>query len=110
VTTSRPSASPQASPAVATGGYGPTPTPQPQPTEQWTGAGVLFRASFQIDGKQAYRLTNNQNQHVCYIVAQPGFNLEPYVNRYVNLYGKAGYCSETVRACYFAVRYAQPVQ
>jgi hypothetical protein len=99
-------------PTTATGGYGPTPaTPAPQ-SERYSGWGYLFKAGFQIDGKQAYRLTSTQNQHVCYIIAQPGFNLESYVNRFVNLYGTPGYCSETVRATFIAARYAytQPPQ
>jgi hypothetical protein len=97
---------------AATGGYGPTPPTAAPQTEQYSGWGYLFKAGFEISGKQAYRLTSNQNQHVCYIIAQPGFNLDPYVNRLVNLYGTPGYCSETIRATYIAARYAytQPPQ
>ena len=54
-----------------------------------SGPGRLSRASFFIDGKQAYVLT--QGQLWIYVTALPGLNLEPYVNRTVNLYGLIAY-------------------
>ena len=53
---------------------------------------------------------SGQCQLVCYVIAQPGLNLDAYANRYVDLYGQLGYRSETVRAYFLSASYAKPVQ
>jgi hypothetical protein len=58
---------------------------------QWSGWGWLRRAPFFVDNKQAYVLENSQGMPRLYVTAQPGVNMESYVNRTVNLYGKMMY-------------------
>jgi hypothetical protein len=58
---------------------------------QWSGWGWLRRAPFFVDQKQAYALENSQGSLRLYVTAQPGVNLDSYLNRTVNLYGKLNY-------------------
>jgi len=58
---------------------------------QWSGWGWLRRAPFFVDNKQAFALENSQGSLRLYVTAQPGVNLDSYVNRTVNLYGKMIY-------------------
>jgi SH3-like domain-containing protein len=58
---------------------------------QWSGWGWLRRAPFFVDSKQAFVLENSQGMPRLYVTAQPGVNLESYVNKSVNLYGKMTY-------------------
>jgi hypothetical protein len=58
---------------------------------QWSGWGWLRRAPFWVDNKQAYALENSQGSLRLYVTAQPGVNLDSYLNRTVNLYGKLTY-------------------
>jgi uncharacterized protein YgiM (DUF1202 family) len=60
-------------------------------TCQWSGWGWLRRAPFWIDNKQAFVLENSQGMPRLYVTAQQGVNLDNYVNRSVNLYGKMIY-------------------
>ena len=77
--------------------YSPVPAAgQAQPSSssancQWSGWGWLRRAPFFVDNKQAYALENSQGSLRLYVTAQPGVNLDTYVNRTVNLYGKMNY-------------------
>ena len=52
-----------------------------------SGPGNLRRAAFQIDGHAAFVLEDYQGYVRVYAVAQPGLNLEPFVNRRVELFG-----------------------
>lgn len=70
-------------------GYSPQPTNQAP--MQSSGLGRLRRAGFFVDGKQAYVLENSQGRPQYYVTATPNLNLEPYVNRVVNLVGVAVY-------------------
>jgi len=63
----------------------------PAPVVQPSGPGQLRRAGFFVDGKQAYVLENSQGRPLLYVTAQTGLNLEPYVNRNVELYGPVIY-------------------
>lgn len=65
--------------------------PQPTPIVQPSGPGRLRRAGFFVDGKQAYVLENSQGRPLLYVTAQAGLNLEPYVNRTVELFGPTVY-------------------
>jgi hypothetical protein len=58
---------------------------------QWSGWGSLRRAPFFVDQKQAYALENSQGSLRLYVTAQPGVNLDSYLNRTVNLFGKLSY-------------------
>jgi hypothetical protein len=58
---------------------------------QWSGWGWLRRAPFWLDNKPAYVLENSQGMPRLYVTAQQGVNLDGYVNRSVNLYGKMVY-------------------
>jgi hypothetical protein len=70
-------------------GYGQSPAPAP--TCQWSGWGWLRKAPFFVDNKPAFVLENSQGFPRLYVTAQAGVNLESYVNRSVNLYGKMIY-------------------
>lgn len=72
-------------------GYAGRPATQPQPVVQGSGPGRLRRAGFFVDGKQAYVLENSQGRPVMYITPQAGLNLDPYVNRTVELFGPTVY-------------------
>jgi hypothetical protein len=54
-------------------------------------AGWLRRCGFPIDGVTAYVLENTTGQLRLYCVAQPGVDLEAYVNRPVELTGMSNY-------------------
>jgi len=56
-------------------------------SQQTSGPGNLRRTVFEIDGKQAYALENPPGQVIFYVTAAPGQNLDPYVNRRVELFG-----------------------
>jgi uncharacterized protein YgiM (DUF1202 family) len=77
--------------------YSPLPTAgQTPPTNstancQWSGWGWLRRAPFFVDNKPAYALENSQGSLRLYVTAQPGVNLDSYLNRTVNVYGKLSY-------------------
>ena len=58
---------------------------------QWSGWGWLRRAPFWVDNKPAFVLENSQGLPRLYVTAQQGVNLDGYVNRSVNLYGKMTY-------------------
>jgi MraZ protein len=64
------------------------------PPGQARGPGRLRRAGFFVDGKQAYVLENSQGRPLLYVTAQAGLNLEPYVNRTVDLQGSVIYYAE----------------
>jgi hypothetical protein len=58
---------------------------------QWTGPGYLFKAGFPVDGKPVYRLESKDRATLSYITPQPGFSLDQFVNRYVQVYGPVEY-------------------
>lgn len=94
----------------ATALYGKSQGNTPGTASQWSGPGWLVRGGFQIDGKPVYRLVDRDWQHVLYVVPQPGISLDPYLSRWVDLYGPVTYRSETVRAYYMTAGYVRPVQ
>ncbi len=53
-----------------------------------SGPGSLRRASRLIDGRRAYFLESSQGQVILYATEQPGVNMEPYVDRHVELLGQ----------------------
>jgi hypothetical protein len=65
-----------------------------QPAGPWqsgvvmtSGPGVLRRSAFAIDGQTAYVLEDSRGYPRVYVVAQAGLNLDPFVNRQVELFG-----------------------
>lgn len=66
--------------------YAPPPPVNTSPVVT-SGPGWLRRTSFQIDGKPAYVLEDNAGQFRMYVTPQPGLNMEPYINRCVQLFG-----------------------
>jgi hypothetical protein len=69
----------------------PVTIPSPPPPTQWSGPGTLSRSALRFNGQPLYWfLLNSADKHAWYVTAQPGV-LEPYVNRYVNLYGTVAY-------------------
>jgi hypothetical protein len=56
-----------------------------------SGPGYLRSAGRSVDGKPAYALLSSQNQLLMYIHPQTGTDLEPYLNRNVDVYGPLVY-------------------
>jgi hypothetical protein len=82
--------------ATTTTSTGPTTTGQAvsytqQAVAQATNPGRLLRASFVIDGRQAYVLVDSQGRPQIYALAPLGQDLGPYVNRNVILHGQILY-------------------
>ncbi len=67
----------------------PSDTPGAWPTGviMTSGPGTLRRAAFQIDGQNAYVLEDSRGNVRVYVVAQQGINLEPFINRQVEMFG-----------------------
>jgi len=67
----------------------------PAPTSATTifrsGPGRLRRAPFYLDNKPTYALESSQGNLRIYVTAQQGLNLEPYVNRNLELLGPMFY-------------------
>jgi MraZ protein len=67
-------------------------------TVQRSDPGRLRRAGFFVDGKQAFAFEcrSGEEQHgmLLYVTAEPGLNLEPYVNRTVRLMGSVVFHGE----------------
>lgn len=53
----------------------------------FSATGWLRRSGFQIDGKQTYALESNRGQLRVYVTAEPGVDLESYLNRPVEIFG-----------------------
>jgi SH3-like domain-containing protein len=86
--------------APSGGGAGPW-----NPNQMMTsGPGVLRRAAFQIDGSTAYALEDDRGFPRLYVIAQPGLNLEPFVNRRVELFGPMVNRQELTIRGYMAVK------
>jgi hypothetical protein len=86
-------------------GYGPRP-PAGQPM---TSFGWLRRAPFLIGNQPAYALQDSQGRLLMYVTAQPGLNLEPFVERNVTLSGSVSYLGELKRNHMLAIQ-VQPLQ
>jgi len=56
-------------------------------SQQESSAGWLRRSGLQIDGKPTYALENREGSLRLYVTAEPGVDLEPYVNKIVELHG-----------------------
>src|SRR5262249_14058613 len=68
----------------------PSATPAAPPPPGGTvasGPGWLRRSGVQIDGKPVFVLEDNFGQPRYYLLAQPGLNLESFVNRPVEVFG-----------------------
>lgn len=52
-----------------------------------SGVGWLRRTGFQIDNKPSYALINSNRQIMYYVTAEPGVNLGPYLEHWVELFG-----------------------
>jgi hypothetical protein len=52
-----------------------------------SGVGWLRRTGFQIDNKPSFALINSNRQIIYYVTAEPGVNLGPYVERWVEMFG-----------------------
>jgi hypothetical protein len=78
------------------------------PTPQSSGPGRLTRAGFFVDGRQAYVLETSQGRARMYVTGMPGLNLEPYVNRVVELFGPMVYRGD-LRTNYMTASQVRPV-
>lgn len=73
------------------------------PVTQASGPGRLRRASFFLDSKPTYVLETSQGLPMMYVTAQSGVNLEPYINRNVDLWGTVVYRGD-VKTNYMTVQ------
>jgi uncharacterized protein YgiM (DUF1202 family) len=64
------------------------PTPQvPAGVTMTTGPGLLRRSAVFINNQNAYVLEDSRGVARVYVIPQPGLNLEPFVNRRVEMFG-----------------------
>ncbi len=75
---------------------------------QASGAGRLRLAGRGVDYRRAYVLENSQGQLLMYVTAAQGVDLEPYVNRNVDLYGPIVYRGD-LRANYLTALRVTPM-
>jgi hypothetical protein len=68
-----------------------------------SGPGWLRRSGVQIDGRTAFVLEDNRGQLRYYLLAQPGLNLEMFVNRPVEVFGPMVQRSELAGGGYLSV-------
>jgi hypothetical protein len=73
-----------------------------------SGPGRLRRAGRTVEYQRTYVLEDAQGLPIVYAAAEPGLDLEPYVNQNVELFGHAAYRGE-IRAYYMTVSRVQPV-
>jgi len=79
---------------------------QGKPTKR---IGKLEQAKFSPDGKPAYRLISSDGSTYVNLLPQQGVNLDPFVNRNVELEGVLEYHSEP-RKTYFVTTAVNPLQ
>lgn len=77
--------------------------PTSGPLAQASGPGRLRRAPFFLDNKPTYVLESSQGLPLMYVTAVPGVNLEPYVNRNVDMWGMLVYRGD-VKTNYMTVQ------
>src|SRR5262249_37914173 len=56
-----------------------------------SGPGRLYRPGFTIEGQATYGLDQGVGKAPLYVTAQPGLDLQPYLNRNVELHGTMTY-------------------
>jgi hypothetical protein len=81
----------------------PTQPPPTVPVARWYEPGVLKRVSFFVNNKKAYRFEPISGNMYMYVTPDDTINLEPYVNRTVQLYGEMSYHG-TLRTYHLNVR------
>lgn len=84
------------------------PTSYGQRALQPSGGGRLRFSGRCVDGARAYVLENSQGQLLMYVTAQPGLNLDFYVNRNVELFGAIVYRGD-LRSNYITVSQVNPL-
>lgn len=93
-----------ARPVATTPPADPTGTrPWPAGVQMTSGPGVLRRAAFLIDGNTAFVLEDARGYPRVYVIAQSGLNLEPFINRHVELFGPMVNKPELATRGYMAV-------
>jgi hypothetical protein len=85
------------------GVYTTTPSPQSLPAVS-SGPGRLRRAGRMLEGRATYVLESAQGRPLFYVTAEAGLELEPYVNRNVELFGVSNYSGELRANCMRAER------
>ncbi len=78
----------------------------------WSPPGRLARTDLQLDGKPLYRLYDDKNQAVMYVIASPGISLDQYLDRYrVHLYGLVTYRGDSgIRLSVMTASYLKMIQ
>jgi hypothetical protein len=88
--------------------YVPQSSCTPCPYEQHTMSGRLRLAGRSLDYKRTYALENSQGQLLSYVTAQPGINLETYLNHNVEVCGPGCYRADA-RANYLTACRVSPL-
>ncbi len=89
------------------GVYSTTTSPQPVPAVS-SGPGRLRRAGRMLEGRTTYVLESSQGRPLFYVTSEAGVELEPYLNRNVELYGVSIYSGD-LRANYMRAERVQAV-
>ncbi|MFN4257721.1 MAG: hypothetical protein ACK4RK_00355 [Gemmataceae bacterium] len=85
------------------------PPAQPSQQIQASGPGRLERAGFSLDSQPTYVLDAGPGKARLYVTPWPGLNLEPYVQRNINLYGTVQYRGD-LRNYHMTVTQVVPLQ
>jgi hypothetical protein len=73
-----------------------------------SGPGWLRRCGFLIDGQKAYALEQTPGNSRVYVTPAPGVNLEPYLNRLVELFGPMQIRPDLPGGAYMVAQRVQP--
>jgi hypothetical protein len=103
-----PSPSPAPSPPPQTANYQPNPDPASAGPVLRSDPGQLRLAGRGVDGKRTYMLISGDGRMLMYVTGQTGVDLEPYVDRNVQLTGPLVYRMD-VRAYHMTAQQATPL-
>jgi hypothetical protein len=87
----------------------PVSTRPPETPGVYSQSGFLRRAGRAVEGRRTYCLESPTGYPLMYVTAQAGLDLEPYLNRQVELWGPANY-NGALRANYMTATRVQPLQ
>jgi hypothetical protein len=88
---------------LVSGNARPPATPAPPPGSVASGPGWLRSSGIIIDGKRAYALEDYSRQVKYYLVAQPGLNMEQFLNRNVEVFGNVSQRADVPGGGYMSV-------
>jgi hypothetical protein len=82
---------------------------QPENAGGYSQSGYLRRAGRAVENKRTYCLESPTGYPLMYVTTQAGLDLEPYLNRNVEVFGPANY-NGVLRANYMTATRVQPLQ